>query len=782
MYGILIGILLFICTAAYGQLAIGVGVGVPFGGVSEKNIIPFQKTALVYLDGTISGNYFVDQSGNGRNFLITNKDFSTNWTSGFPYKSAATISAPADDTILIAADVNNFFYAADSTPNQIPVTSLFENIDYANKIFCLHTDQVLDGNGIETSEAKVSTIVVYNTAKTGAALAVCNVFYDVPTENTSHVKWVKKSGNDGTGDGSKSNPWLTLEKADATATAGDTIYVASGQYTENFVADGNLNWFKTGSATVTDVSENQALRINVVGKTHSLNVTGRNVTYGFASYINYADDITINKSRFTHVGAGTSIRYFDDRGIINNSVITSTHGYAIAMNGAAGNFKLLNSLIKVTGGNPLGVLRAGGTLNEVKNCKINASGQTYIILLNDASLAGTFNILGNTINATGGTYGIYDGNNFNATVYLNYNTINYAVPPTSNVILIQKVHTDFEIRNNIINITQSDGVDAVVLVSQSNIDVKNNIMIINGVTNGDHFYRIVATGTPVSSGNLLSNNLCVYTGNLTGLIYSVGSNDVDVNKNKCHNNIISQNYGKGNYSPTVGTHGILYGFSKGIVKHNFIKNCTYGLVSKHDTALGSDILYNVLVDNSIGLYLKGVDSSNVFGNTIISRTALAQTCLQMSSNFDVGSSSVAIKGSIIKNNIMIAESDGVLVFAATASDLDNTTFDYNIYYATDLDSCFRIQNTYYTFAQWQALGYDTHSILLTEEQFNNLFTDYDNDDFSLKTGSAAIGAGEDLGASYNTGLSSATVWSEIAIPAVTTKTQGASWDIGAYIH
>lgn len=49
----------------------------------------------------------------------------------------------------------------------------------------------------------------------------------------SHVKYVSKTGNNTTGDGSIGNPWLTVYKATSTVTTpGDTIHVMSGTYLE----------------------------------------------------------------------------------------------------------------------------------------------------------------------------------------------------------------------------------------------------------------------------------------------------------------------------------------------------------------------------------------------------------------------------------------------------------------------------------------------------------------------------------------------------------------------
>ena len=105
---------------------IGIGIGNRLGFFSGG--IPLQSSALVWLDGELDGNEFVDKSGNARNFTITNKDFTANY---FPYKSAATISAPVGDATLIAADVNNFLYGPGADLN-VSNCANFDMTTFAN--------------------------------------------------------------------------------------------------------------------------------------------------------------------------------------------------------------------------------------------------------------------------------------------------------------------------------------------------------------------------------------------------------------------------------------------------------------------------------------------------------------------------------------------------------------------------------------------------------------------------------------------------------------------------
>jgi hypothetical protein len=210
------------------------------------NGIPNVADALFWLDGLISGTQLLDKSGNGRHFTITEKDFADGWMVGMPYKSAATISAPVGDATLIAADINNYLYASNGTPNQIPVISLFQDVDYEHKLFCRHFAQVIDAYGVETNEPRVLDIVLYNTVKTGGELTNCQTYYGVPVENTSTSVWLSPLGNDSTGNGTKATPYRTLSKVrDTTKTV---VYCKTGAY--NY----------TGAVTWTG-----ATKLNIIG-------------------------------------------------------------------------------------------------------------------------------------------------------------------------------------------------------------------------------------------------------------------------------------------------------------------------------------------------------------------------------------------------------------------------------------------------------------------------------------------------------------------------------------
>ena len=75
----------------------------------------------------------------------------------------------------------------------------------------------------------------------------------VKSEETTQNYYIAKNGNDNN-PGTEEKPWLTLNKAGQTATAGDTVYVKQGIYNEqlNIKNSGNENNYITFSAYSTD--------------------------------------------------------------------------------------------------------------------------------------------------------------------------------------------------------------------------------------------------------------------------------------------------------------------------------------------------------------------------------------------------------------------------------------------------------------------------------------------------------------------------------------------------
>ena len=218
------------------------------------------------------------------------------------------------------------------------------------------------------------------------------------------------------------------------------------------------------------------------------------------------------------------------------------------------------------------------------------------------------------------------------------------------------------------------------------------------------------------------------------------------------------------------------------MRYNYIAGGGYNVVIEGKSGLsysGKGIFYNIFKNGTTGVVDGGMDGLMVCNNTFI-YTGSPTWIIAL---YDHGGTPPHPSGCIVKNNILIALGTGGISFIESYQDAAVNDIDYNLYYCPNGTLLFRHSSGLKTFAQWQALGYDTHSRVLSAAEYAALFTDAANDDYSLPAGSAAIGTGSNLGAAYDDGIDASTDWgSDTETPTIITKQQAAAWDCGAYIH
>ena len=128
-------------------------------------------------------------------------------------------------------------------------------------------------------------------------------------------------------------------------------------------------------------------------------------------------------------------------------------------------------------------------------------------------------------------------------------------------------------------------------------------------------------------------------------------------------------------------------------------------------------------------------------------------------------------GTIIKNNIIY--SSGTSPYMIQVNDnasLTGLQCDYNVYYVSGGNPMFitnaNVSANYLTFAQWQALGYDLHSVVINPNLNSSLVP------------AAGLFYGQNLGSTYQTGIDPANTWNRTN---TLTKNQGSTWECGAFI-
>lgn len=750
--------------------------------VTNNVAIPSEGSALFHLDGTLDGDEFVDQTGNGRNFTITDKDFTASY---FPYKSAATISAPAGDATLIAADVNNFLYDAGGTPNAIPVVSLFQNIDYEDIGFSRHVAQSVDGNDVETQEPYVADFVWYSSVLTGGDLTSANTYYGVPTKSGT-AKWVAADGNDGNV-GTEVSPYLSIDGWDA-VNDGSVIYQKTDSsiglnVTDYLLIDENNIWSGIGRNVISPSDGSYGLRLRVdfnTAKNIYVNQTSAAITCISTDGLGGGqtptlENIYVYNSNTVGKGINADCRY------IRNCIINLDATNNLIENGASTDVDITGCLLNGDTTSSAMILFSNSGVANFYNNKLVG---TVDGLITQGANASPLNCYGNTFNCT-----VDDGIKLRESKVsvINYNTFNlYAQGSASNAI-VSLANSDVTINNNTMNLLgEYDAIGTVLY--DCDLDYQNNIVNLynsNSGSNGILYSNITDADAKTM---LISNNRHDLKEGICSKLISVGTDYADGNIGNNSTDVeVSNNRLIGNWDESSATqfHTTFFGYQENAdIKYNYISNGGFPIVMEggldaieNDNNVGG-IYYNLMVNNGRALFVGNWNNLAVYNNTIVfQHTDASEVGGILVSSSNNGATTQDI---IIKNNIIACEDDGDF-YAIDLDDSNGETIDYNIYYAKGTLK-FKIGEDTKTWAEWQAAGHDANGIVLTDEQYNALFTDKDNGDYSLATGSAAIGAGETLAAAYDDGLDSTTDWGDDdTVPSVVTKQQTAPWDIGAYV-
>lgn len=281
-----------------------------------------------------------------------------------------------------------------------------------------------------------------------------------------------------------------------------------------------------------------------------------------------------------------------------------------------------------------------------------------------------------------------------------------------------------------------------------------------------------------------------------GPIIGAGDNDYSVtNSTNLNNAEITGNMIMWRASSETGSsHGIMAGYNEGYnIGYNYFDSTQYGVTheggypdhSSMDDAAGK-IYYNIFKNINYNVINKGYDGTRIYGNTFYTNQNEFSTFIGVKES-DTGGITAPYPGSAnvkIKNNIFY--NDGTTLFAAvsvgededdTPEEMDTVGFecDYNIYFYENRpgnEPYFSFNGVGKTWAEWRALGYDEHSVILDPE-FIDLI------DF-VPGSKAIIARGVNLGTEFQYGLSTTAEWIPGATP--DKELQGDTWQVGARIY
>jgi hypothetical protein len=292
-----------------------------------------------------------------------------------------------------------------------------------------------------------------------------------------------------------------------------------------------------------------------------------------------------------------------------------------------------------------------------------------------------------------------------------------------------------------------------------------------GTWYGDNIPRNVPTLATYRNNSITSVNT-------NGYIVQAGDDGPSSLNNNLDGEIVTGNklVWNGVNTSAVITHGLIVGYNiNSIVKYNYIERAPYGIIYKSGTETGENMTftsggcaYNICRNGKFAVRMKGINGVKAYNNTFYNDDGSGWYFVFISANMDQPVKSPSI-GAKIFNNIFYSTTQFPMIKIESGC-LTGFECDYNIYWCTAGEPKFMIDGVSTSWGEWQALGYDTHSIIADPNFINTI-------DLVPAT---RLNYGKNLGSEWQTGLSSTAIWKVGASPA--TANQNGTWQVGARVH
>lgn len=222
-------------------------------------------------------------------------------------------------------------------------------------------------------------------------------------------------------------------------------------------------------------------------------------------------------------------------------------------------------------------------------------------------------------------------------------------------------------------------------------------------------------------------------------------------------------------------HGLFTGHNINVViKYNYLSYVPMGIIRKSATNMkntSGGVAYNIVKGGAVAMVVKGISNVNIYNNTFYTDRTPSQTwrpLLHVYTNKDPGTNSIA-HGTKIYNNIFYTKYPTLAITIEDEESLTGLECDYNLYWSEAGPPLFRVNGSTKTFEEWQAMGFDKHSVVA-----NPKFRDLEN--FVPET---SLDFGKNLGQEWAEGLSVNAKWGATD-PATTFQDE--NWQVGAVIH
>lgn len=641
--------------------------------------------------------------------------------------------------------------------NGRPITTIFQNTDFADTSFYKFSNQVLNIDSTENLPYRLVSVARYSTAVTGDDKVWNYDFYEVPFIVNEAMETVCASGCDHT----------TIEAAYSAAATNDSVIVFSGNYniSSTLTCNKDVDIIGVGNCYVTASGTNQVILFNTSTTENfisGLKINGEART----SYTIYGSGATSNKTiKNCHVTGATQycLRFATTVGgkyHVNNSVIIGTGSSYNCLSAAETNINggcglVTNPYIVGAGTGKLDikyfrfiskrstnycVQGAVDRFLSVKYCKFDVTTQVSSIYSSPtAALTNNILIKGNTFNITASSGAVID--------FVNDS--------------YQKIY----IQKNVFNNVNSAAVTDISIANFSVAKIEENVFnSLSGVT-----IPISVKSTALADTLLITNNASYQSNESTAYNIRIGTESTAATDNKIKYIRISENLARGpkfyNVSSTNSAHGTFLGFTGGAnchINHNFINGYGIGLVLKGSNNNYSNYyIYNDIYTNNhfYGIYSKGVGTIK-FYNLTLNKNGYN---FYFSSNTGGDPADSCIIRNCISN---LAVDTGYHYYFANDSSHRGVSIDYNQTFGGTRTAYYK--GAYKFWNEWKTLGFDANSF--------NSTPNFKSSTELWPISGDAFGHGKDLGSSYNHPLNTNSVWPNL----VNERPFVSTWNIGAY--
>lgn len=266
--------------------------------------------------------------------------------------------------------------------------------------------------------------------------------------------------------------------------------------------------------------------------------------------------------------------------------------------------------------------------------------------------------------------------------------------------------------------------------------------------------------------------------NTQGYMLQAGDENVGANNNNLDGAIIQGNklvWG-GTPSLSIITHGIFTGYNiNAVIKYNYLDGVPMGIIRKSNgmTDTTGVVAYNIIKNGKPGIVVKGMNGVRIYNNTLYSSLTSAVCNRALVEVYDNDNPVATSAGAKIKNNIFYTVYKGInSIWLGNTGCIGGFECDYNIYWCEEGDHLptFNYLGSVYTWAQWRALGYDAHSIVVNPNFF----------DTTKFVPQARLDYGTNLGTVATIGLNISATWD--LNRDITHQLQLGTWQVGARIY